>query len=179
MLLRPSGQFEFNFDGDRAATVPDLACPAPAVDWFERGRSLEAEENYLQAETAYRKAIELDPADPECHFNLGNVLRELGQIHESIVAFESASRFDPSMAIASYNLADVLEQLGKMDSAIDHLRNAVRISPGFADAHYNLAYCLDAVGRREDAEKHWRAFLQLEPHGDSAVQVRARLCANR
>ena len=43
-----------------------------------------------KAINSYEKAIELNPNNPEAYNNLGNVLKELGQIQKAIKSNEKA-----------------------------------------------------------------------------------------
>lgn len=68
-------------------------------------------DNFVPAESAFRKAITLFPANtdiPEVHVNLGNALLGLGKIDESIPEFDRAIRINPKEPRAHYNLARAL-----------------------------------------------------------------------
>jgi len=59
-----------------------------ALDWFERGR-------WDEAEAELRKAIHLNPDQPEWHFNLGLTLEAAGRESEALASYEHASGLMP------------------------------------------------------------------------------------
>lgn len=80
--------------------------------------------NFNEAEAAIRRAIELDPDDPESHRLLGIFFDSHAKLNEARAAFEEALRLDPEdpSVIASY--ADFLIDKGEIDAAEKMLRNA-------------------------------------------------------
>jgi tetratricopeptide (TPR) repeat protein len=184
-LLAPTGQMEFTFE--RAAPHPPTPLPharagaEPSADpseWFDYARACEQAEEFSEAAEAYRKTLALHPEFPEAHFNLGNVLRELGRPEEALQSYQRAIDVDPRLAVAHYNLADLSMEREETAQAIEHLERALAIDPTYADAHFNLALCLEQANRFESASQHWRTYLNLDPSGawaDIARQHLARL----
>ena len=54
------------------------------------------------------RALELNPAVPEVHHNLGNILRDLGRLHESAACYRRALELRPDYPEAHNSLAMLL-----------------------------------------------------------------------
>jgi eukaryotic-like serine/threonine-protein kinase len=75
-----------------------------------------------EAAAALRRAAELGPTLVECHYELGNVLRDLGRYEESERAFRRATELKPDYSEAHCNLGRVLQRQGRFAEALEELR---------------------------------------------------------
>jgi predicted TPR repeat methyltransferase len=177
-LIAPSGQLLMNFE-PRAHTEGKVVHFSDRTtngkEWFELGQKCEDEENYPGAAEAYRKAASLQRSFPEACFNLGNVLRLMGQPKAAIEAYQQALSQDHQMAVAWYNLADVQEELGQVKNAVHSLQKALEAYPNYADAHFNLALCCEKLEDKKEANRHWAAYLKLDPSSRWARIARRHL----
>lgn len=176
-LVAPDGQLVLNYESPaeepRASRI--LHAGGGADDWFTRGLRFEESERYDEAAHCYRRALQVEGARAKVHFNLGNVLRELGETGESMRCFEAATRADPGFAEAWYNLADLQDERGSLGEAITSLRAALRARPDYADAHFNLSLCLERAARMDEARAHWRSYQALDGDGEWADPARGRV----
>lgn len=175
-LAETSGQLRFDFS-EASSELPSIA-PASrrTVDeWFDEALALEDAERYAEAAEAYYEAIRLDPHDPVLRFNRGNALTASGDSREAVAELEAATRLDPHYAEAWLNLSNALCDVDRLDEALEAGRQALVALPNYADAHYNLAQLCEMTGRADEATRHWQTYLQLEPRGASADEVRRRL----
>ena len=93
--------------------------PARALDYYDRGLSV-VEENAergrllvgkgvalralgqdVEAERAYRRALEANDHDVNAWFNLGNVLRDTGRPQQALTAFRRVVEFEPDGSLAA------------------------------------------------------------------------------
>jgi tetratricopeptide (TPR) repeat protein len=147
--------------------------PADDADTvFEDAQSAEEAGDAETAERFYRRAMNLDPADPAAPFNLGNVLRSAGRNLEAEAAYRAAVKADSRFAEAWYNLADVLDDQRRTKEAIVCLDRALEANPGYADAMFNMALVLQRVERHAEAVEWWRRYLAVD--SSSAWAARAR-----
>ena len=65
----------------------------------------ESLQRYDLAQQEYRKAIELDPKEPEAHFDLAEILREKSQMAEAAAEYQKAFAFGLNHPVAHYNAA--------------------------------------------------------------------------
>ena len=82
--------------------------------------------------------LELTPREANPHYNLGNILAQLGRANEALDHYQAAARFAPGDADVQYRLALTLAQLGRFTDAIGPCEQAVRLRPDFPGARQNL-----------------------------------------
>jgi tetratricopeptide (TPR) repeat protein len=136
------------------------AAAESAADWYERGCDLE-EAAPAEARAAYRRALELDPAHPDAHLNLGRLLHEAGDAAAAAAQYRSALASRPEDATAEFNLGVALDDLGQTDEAIAAYGRALALDPALADAHYNAARLYEKKGQAARAIRHLRTYKQL------------------
>ena len=87
--------------------------------WVQYGHALKESGNVAEAETAYRKSIDLDPDSADAHLHLGHALKLQGRIDEAVGAYFRSLALDP----APRHPRDELIALGwSMDSIQQQLR---------------------------------------------------------
>jgi tetratricopeptide (TPR) repeat protein len=80
----------------------------------------------------------LRPLNPGAHLNLGNVLRDKGQLDEAIAEYREVIRLQKDSAEAHYGLGLALKGKGQVDEALAAFREALRLKPDFAQARDQL-----------------------------------------
>jgi tetratricopeptide (TPR) repeat protein len=90
-------------------------------------------------------AVALRPDSPGALSNLGNVLRDKGQLDEAIALHRKAIELNPKLAQAHTDLGNVLERKGRVDDAIACYRKAIELDPTFAPAHTNRPPHIGAI----------------------------------
>jgi tetratricopeptide (TPR) repeat protein len=147
-----------------------------AYEWYLEGCRLDEDESTLaDAESAYYKAIHLDPTLSNAYTNLGNLLYRTGSSQDARVLYEKAIEIDPNQPEAHYNLGFLLFEEGRLPLARDHFDRAVSLDSTFADAHFNLAMAELRLGGSDKAKGHLHNYLAIEPSGPWADLARARL----
>ena len=135
--------------------------PATAGSWYERGCDLEADDDLVGAEAAYRRAVELDSSLADAWLNLGRLLHERGDLREAESSYRRSLDLRPDDATAAFNLGVALEDVGRHDKAAEAYERALVLDATFADAHYNLAGVCELLGRRQEAFGHLKAYRSL------------------
>lgn len=173
-----SGQFLFNFEAVRvvrganrvAALAPrqrgkqdDPPAPpnASAEEWCDLAMELE-HESPIEAQAAYRHALERDPTSVMAHINLGCLLHAAGQHTAAERHYRKALKYAPEHALAWYNLGVLLEDRERPDEALPAYERAIAADPALADAHYNAALLYERTGRKQDAVRHFAIYRRLE-----------------
>ena len=140
--------------------TPAAPMPDDAEAWFRRGEDAEAT-NQVEAERAYRRAIELAADHEHAHVNLGAILCEAGRCEEAVALYSDAVRAGAKSAMLHYNHAMALEDLGMVDKAVDSYDLALQEDPSFLDAHYNVGMLLEKMGNGQGALRHFSAYRRL------------------
>jgi Flp pilus assembly protein TadD len=137
------------------------------TDWYDQGNRLHLEENRpLDAERAYRRAIEEAPTDARPWNGLGILLSDrLGRVDEAAAAFERAIALDPGFA-APWNGLGIhqQEQLCRPELAHDSFLKAIESDPLDFTPWCNLAGLLrlwrsDGAG----ATRAYKLALEIAP----------------
>lgn len=135
--------------------------------WHERAVLLkETDGDVIEAEAAYRKAIELDPADAWPWNSLGNLLAtKLKRYDEAEVAYHKAIELDPSYAFPWASLGNMLtSKLKRYDEAETAYRKAIELDPKGADTWNKLGILLyEKLNRYDEAELSYRKAIELNP----------------
>jgi tetratricopeptide (TPR) repeat protein len=97
------------------------------------------------AETEFRLALRLDPADPDVHSNLGLVHGMRREFDDAVREAREAVRLAPQRADLARNLGVALSWSGRPAEALEALRRAVALDP--ADAQ-SSAMIEQLTGRR-------------------------------
>lgn len=139
-------------------------------DWHEAEQQVErAHELYEagrwdEAEVALRKAIAVNPYQPEWQFNLGLTLEAAGRLEDAAVAFRScfdlSDEGDPQSAMI---LGSTLIELDRAEEAVPWLEKSLALSPENVDAHVHLIDALSILERHDEAEVHFYMAVQLQP----------------
>ncbi|MBN2581444.1 MAG: tetratricopeptide repeat protein [Planctomycetes bacterium] len=104
-----------------------------------------------EAETHYRKALDLDPTWQGAETGLGNAALWRKDYDGAIEHFRRAVDLDPDFASTHYNLAQAYYAKGDLDSALEAFKKAATLRPDWADACHNVAAVLYAQGKTEEA----------------------------
>jgi len=77
-----------------------------------------------QAESSYKKAIDLRPEFAEAYGNLGNVLKQLGKYDEAKSNYEKAVSIRPELQGISANLGRLLMEQNQHEAGLKIIRQA-------------------------------------------------------
>ncbi len=117
--------------------------------------------NLESAESASRKALELDSERAEAHASRGFALALRRQYAEARQEFEAALRLNPKLYEAHYLYARACFQEGKLEEAVRHYEDASRVRPEDYQALLLMTAPLNALGRTAEAEAVYRRGLQV------------------
>jgi hypothetical protein len=95
---------------------------------------------FEEAEFAYGRAQELDPANTAAGFNLGLLFQQSGRSKEALRAFKAVMGIDPGHAWATYQAGAVLHEGGKRKEALEHYARAFALDSSLTFAKTNPHY---------------------------------------
>lgn len=126
------------------------------------GSAFYDKQEYNNALTVYRRALELDPTNAKIHCNLGFLHWGKGDIDEAIKEYELSIKYDPTYDIAYNNLGVIyLDDLGRVQNAIELFEKAIKYNPNYALAHYNLGRSVAIKGDKVEAAKLYQIAMDL------------------
>jgi tetratricopeptide (TPR) repeat protein len=136
-----------------------------------RGKILGMKGQLGLAEEMLRRARDLDPEDPQAHFELGVFFDSRKRNAEAVEAFERTIQLDPGNPSAYDYLALNLEPMGEIERADEAYRQGLKVNnqsrfDQFLD--YNYGRFLVKQHRLEEAKKHLDRAVELAP-GTRAV----------
>jgi len=121
------------------------------------------------AETALRKALELDGRSPFVWNNLGLVAFARGRDQEAFLDFQRASDLDPRYVEARLNKAIIFMDCGDYKRARAELQRAVEASPGDAAAYVALGVAARGDGKLDESRRAYEKALEVEPEHAPAL----------
>jgi len=104
-----------------------------------------------KAETAYRKAVEIDPSEVSHQRGLGQTLLSEEKYPEALKVYQRLADLMPDDSDVYLRIAQIYRELHQLDKAEETLTKARQFAPGSLDVMYNEAMLYQAQGRNEDA----------------------------
>jgi protein O-GlcNAc transferase len=120
--------------------------------------------NYDLAAEYITKALQFNPEYEVAYFNLGNVLKEKGQLNEAITCYQEAIRLNPHFAEAHSNLGSALQDKGDLDQAIVFYQKAIQLNPHIFFTFNNLGTAFRIKGKNDEAITCYQEAIRLNPH---------------
>ncbi|MEI9890095.1 MAG: c-type cytochrome biogenesis protein CcmI [Caulobacteraceae bacterium] len=169
--------------GEVAAVLQTIAKarPTDAEPLTYLAKAQAATGNVAAAAETMRKAIRLEPKDPDLWANLGILRLQQGQGEETAPAqdaFRQALALDPRNGAARYHLARARIAAGDVNGGLDQWRALVADLPPTAPEHQQLQDEIDATakaGRLVAAPKPEAAPPQQQAQGGSAEALAGAL----
>ncbi|KIC47514.1 tetratricopeptide TPR_2 [Ruegeria sp. ANG-S4] len=147
---------------DTAIGLTDAGVGASWFLHYARGISHERLKNWDKAEADFRKALELNPDQPQVLNYLGYSLVERREkLDEALDMIERAVAARPDSGYIVDSLGWVLFRLGRYDEAVDHMERAVELMPVDPVVNDHLGDVYWAVGRAREAEFQWKRALSF------------------
>jgi tetratricopeptide (TPR) repeat protein len=109
----------------------------------------------MRAETAYLKALELQPRLVGPYLQLGEVYAQKGDDDQALAKLEGALRLNPQNLPALMLSGVIYYRRGDVSKAEEVYEKALAVNPRFAPAANNLAYLLSARGRDKEKALQW------------------------
>jgi tetratricopeptide (TPR) repeat protein len=167
-----------------------VVSPSEPILWLDLARAEVGLKNYLDAETNYRKALDLESRtgrpEPEivgaANAGLGEVYARTLMVDEANAAFDAAAKANPAMATTYLkNQAIIFFQEKNVPAQVDAAEEAIKADPNQA-----ILYYIEAQGLAEkaavdpkskktilppDCAAAYRKYLALAPNGPFAAEV--------
>ena len=139
-----------------------------------RAQALYSLDQLREAETAYLRALGLNPREARWSLGLAIVQMALGDLEAAILSCDQAIGLDPGLARAYFARGYARQSWQQPDQAIADFSEAIRIDPRYAEAYNSRGILLAGQGALEAGLRDFRAALRLAPdlasaHGNAAA----------
>jgi tetratricopeptide (TPR) repeat protein len=161
---------------DAAMTlIPELG-PQHWPIVYSRAVSHERSDNWPAAEADFRKALELNPDQPQVLNYLGYSFVDRGEnLDEALALIERAVAAEPQSGYIVDSLAWAYFRLGRYEDAVEPMEKASLLEPVDPVVTDHLGDVYWAVGRVLEAQFQWRRALSFEPEEAEAARIRRKL----
>ncbi|MCX6635303.1 MAG: tetratricopeptide repeat protein, partial [Acidobacteria bacterium] len=145
--------------------------PSDLDTWLMLGRLYKVAQNSVDAEKAYRKALELDPNNEDAMTGLAMVYADLGDNKSASEMLRKVAEKNPGMRTLTA-LAGTYEQMREYALAAESLKKALEFSPGSnPELKRALAQNLMLAEQYDEALKVYQEVLAEDPK-DAQSQLR-------
>lgn len=159
-------------------TAIDLIPEVTERNWllfYTRGISRERTGDWPGAESDFRRALVLNPGNPNVLNYLGyGLVEQRIKLDEALDMIEQAVEARPDDGFITDSLAWALYRLGRYEEAVEPMERAVMLTPLDPLINDHLGDVLWAVGRKREAQFQWRRALSLEPQ-EQEDRIRRKL----
>jgi len=109
-------------------------------------------------------AIKQNPMLAEAFSNLGNVLKEKGQVKDALANYRHAVKLKPDFIDGYINLAAALVTAGDLEGAVQAYATALNYNPELYCVRSDLGNLLKALGRLEEAKACYLKAIETQPN---------------
>ncbi|ABD53402.1 tetratricopeptide repeat protein [Jannaschia sp. CCS1] len=176
-ILRRDEQFEGAIEAYTA--VLDLVDADQPRYWFihyARAISYHQTDNWDPAEADFRRALELNPEQPNVLNYLGySLVEQRRNFDEALGMIQRAVAARPESGYIIDSLGWVYYRLGRFEEAVAPMERAVELEPNDPIVNDHLGDVYWVNGRYREAEFQWHRALSFDPEEEDAVRIRRKL----
>ncbi|PTW50081.1 tetratricopeptide repeat protein [Rhodovulum kholense] len=161
---------------DAAIALFDEPARGQWIVYYARGISHERLDQWPEAEADFRKALELEPDQPQVLNYLGYSYVEMNtNLDEAMSMIERAVAARPDDGYITDSLGWGLYKLGRYQEAVPHMERAAALMPVDPVVNDHLGDVYWAVGRKVEAQFQWHRALSFGPDEAEAERIRKKL----
>lgn len=143
---------------------------------YARGISYERSEKWTEAEQDFRKALELQPNQPDVMNYLAySWLTREERIEEATVMLKKAVAARPGDAHIIDSMGWAFYMAGEYDAALKHLEKAIELMPIDPTVNDHLGDTFWRLGRRNEARFQWKRALLFNPEPEQEAELNRKL----
>jgi serine/threonine protein kinase/tetratricopeptide (TPR) repeat protein len=141
------------------------------------GNIKENQYDWTNAESEYKRAIELNPSYPTAHQWYSGLLVTLGRFNDAITEAKRAAELDPLSLIINYNLCTTLLYMRQYEQAIDQCNKGIELDPNFPWSYYARGMVTEVQGKLDEAIKDYQKARLFSHNDPSTLGDIGRSCA--
>ena len=163
---------------DKAIGLIDVPAARHWALFYSRGISRERLGDWADAETDFKKALELEPDQPLVLNYLGYTWIERGEhLDDALAMIEQAVEQRPSDGYVVDSLGWALFRLGQYEESVAWLEKASQLKPEDPTINEHLGDAYWQTGRRLEATFQWRHALAMKPEKDAAKKIKEKIAS--
>ncbi|EJL57783.1 MULTISPECIES: tetratricopeptide repeat protein [unclassified Rhizobium] len=144
--------------------------------FFQRGIAYERLKKWDQAEPNFRKALELNPDQPQVLNYLGYSWIDMNRnLDEGLGMIKKAVDLRPDDGYIIDSLGWAYFRLNRFDDAVEELEKAAQIKAGDATINDHLGDAYWRVGRKLEAVYQWNRALGSEPEASEIPKIKEKI----
>ena len=162
---------------DRAVeAIGPVAAPGHWSVFFQRGIAYERLKKWDKAEPNFKKALELNPDQPQVLNYLGYSWVDMNMnLEEGLDMIRRAVELRPDDGYIVDSLGWAYYRLNRFDDAVAELERAVELKAGDATINDHLGDAYWRVGRRLEARYQWQRALTMKPELPEIPKIEAKI----
>jgi len=122
----------------------------------------------VEAEQAFRRALQLQPGNPQAQMYLGYTLLEQKKYSEAREWLEKSLQTDKSVPETLYYLGQIAQQVNEDERAIDLFKRAIELVPSYSFAHAALGASYLRLRNYPLAQQELELSIKLNPDDSKA-----------
>mgnify|MGYP001185306762 FL=1 len=144
--------------------------------YYVRGITRERLDLWSLAEKDFRKALSLNPNQPQVLNYLGySLIEKNSNLDEALDMIERAVKESPDSGYIVDSLGWGYYKLGQYEKAVPNLERAAELMPVDPIVNDHLGDVYWMVGRKTEAEFQWRRALSFDPEADEIERIKKKL----
>jgi tetratricopeptide (TPR) repeat protein len=144
--------------------------------YYVRGITRERLDLWTLAEKDFRKALSLNPTQPQVLNYLGySLIEKNSNLDEALEMIERAVKESPDSGYIVDSLGWGYYKLGQFEKAVPNLERAAELMPVDPIVNDHLGDVYWMVGRKTEAEFQWRRALSFDPEEEEMERIKKKL----
>lgn len=176
-ILRRAEQFEEAIVAySEVLALVDADLPRYWFIYYARAISYHQIDDWDPAEADFRRALELNPEQPNVLNYLGySLVEQRRSFDEALGMIQRAVAARPESGFIVDSLGWVYYRLGRFEEAVAPMERAVELEPNDPIVNDHLGDVYWTVGRYREAEFQWHRALSFDPEEEDAIRIRRKL----
>lgn len=132
------------------------AVELPEKKIVRSGNELYNQNNYVDAETQYKKALEVNPSYEKANYNLGNAIYQQNRFKEALPMYDLVTKTTKDKLTKAenfHNMGNVFMKEKQYAKAIESYKNSLRNNSKDDETRYNLALAQKLLKNEADNKK--------------------------
>ena len=146
----------FSLIGFAQEKKSEIKIEQPEKQRIRQGNDFYKQNNFVDAEVQYKKAIEENPNYEKANYNLGNAIYQQNRFKEALPMYDLVSKTTDNVltrAESFHNMGNSMMREKQYDKAIEAYKNSLRNNSKDDETRYNLALAQKMLKNQQDQNK--------------------------